>query len=50
MRAEINYYVLGHTGFNIQFKKKRTLKAYIYEGIEVEKSGLKVKLKKTIRI
>lgn len=28
-------------------KQKRTLKAYIYEAIEVEKAGLKVKLKKT---
>jgi uncharacterized protein YdeI (YjbR/CyaY-like superfamily) len=28
-------------------KMKKTLKAYIYEAIEVEKAGLKVKLKKT---
>jgi uncharacterized protein YdeI (YjbR/CyaY-like superfamily) len=28
-------------------KMERTLKAYIYEAIEVEKAGLKVKLKKT---
>jgi uncharacterized protein YdeI (YjbR/CyaY-like superfamily) len=28
-------------------KLKSTLKAYIYEAIEVEKAGLKVKLKKT---
>ena len=28
-------------------KQERTLKAYIYEAIEVEKAGLKVKLKKT---
>lgn len=28
-------------------KKQRVLKAYIYEAIEVEKAGLKVKLKKT---
>lgn len=28
-------------------KKKKILKAYIYEAIEVEKAGLKVKLKKT---
>ena len=28
-------------------QQKRTLKAYIYEAIEVEKAGLKVKLKKT---
>ena len=28
-------------------KKKQILKAYIYEAIEVEKAGLKVKLKKT---
>jgi uncharacterized protein YdeI (YjbR/CyaY-like superfamily) len=28
-------------------EKERTLKAYIYEAIEVERAGLKVKLKKT---
>ncbi|MFT3945959.1 MAG: YdeI/OmpD-associated family protein [Agriterribacter sp.] len=28
-------------------KKKKMLKAYIYEAIEIEKAGLKVKLKKT---
>lgn len=35
------------TGVQEIVKLKRILKAYIYEAIEVEKAGLKVKLKKT---
>lgn len=35
------------TGVNEITKLERTLKAYIYEAVEVEKAGLKVPLKKT---
>lgn len=35
------------TGVNEIAKLERTLKAYIYEAVEVEKAGLKVPLKKT---
>ena len=40
----------GCTSVQEIVKRERVLKAYIYEAIEVEKAGLKVKLKKAHRI